>query len=71
MPVKRRAAKQRRNLVVPEWAKRLKAGVRPGYGTPECDEFAEWVYFGGEVAGLPLADSPAGQRLWRESSVAG
>jgi hypothetical protein len=70
MPVKRRIPKHRRNLVVPEWAERLKAGEWPAYGTPECEEFAEWCYFEGEVPGLPMATSPEGRRLWRESSVA-
>jgi hypothetical protein len=53
---------------VPEWARRLKAGVRPVPGTEDCDAFAEWAYFDGEVPGLPAAASPEGRRLWLDSA---
>jgi hypothetical protein len=71
MPVKRRLPKHRRKFEVPAWAKRLKAGVRPAPGTDDCDAYAEWLYFEGEVPGLPPADSPEGRRLSGESSHAG
>jgi hypothetical protein len=51
----------------PEWVVRyLATGEEPPEGTPERDEYDRWSLTAGtEVPGLPLANSPEGEKLWR------
>jgi hypothetical protein len=65
MPTNRTRQRRLRLAVqTPAWAERLLEGERPERDTPEDIEFAGWAFFGDQVPGLPLADSPEGFRLW-------
>jgi hypothetical protein len=66
MPTNRR--RRVRGLIdrdVPAWAVRLvNDGIAPREGEDGSDEWFGWLYCGDAVPGLPMADSPEGQRLW-------
>jgi hypothetical protein len=56
------------NQPMPPWAQRLvNEGVAPREGEDGCDGWFGWLYCGDAVPGLPMADSPEGQRLWSDA----
>jgi hypothetical protein len=68
---KRRRIVPRRLGGMPDWARVLIAtGRRPAPDSPDGDAFFGWAFCGEAILGLPMADSPEGQRLWLERSAA-
>ena len=65
MPTKRvRRGPRRIGGAVPQWVRDLvERGVQPEPGDDGADGFFGWYFCGDEVVGLPLADSPEGQRI--------
>ena len=50
---------------MPTWAERLlSTGERPAEGEDGYDDYIDWVYFNGEIVGLPDPMSEGGLSLW-------
>lgn len=51
------------------WVQAMLDGTAPPKDSPEWREVLAWEFFGHEIRGLPLGDSPAGRALLRRCGI--